>query len=162
MGPGASHQPAPPTEWITIPVPAIVSQELFDAAQARLDQNTQMARRNNTAHAYLLRGLVSCAQCQLACTGRTVHPGYNYYLCRGRTDCLRAAQGERCRARSIPASTLDELVWQDLCQVLTQPALITHELERAHMGEWLPQALHARRRTLREALAQLERQQARL
>jgi len=30
------------------------------------------------------------------------------------------------------------------------------------MGEWLPQALHARRRTIREALAQLERQQARL
>ena len=54
------------------------------------------------------------------------------------------------------------MVWQDLCQVLTQPALITHELERAHMGEWLPQALHARRRTIREALAQLERQQARL
>lgn len=64
VGPGASHQPAPPTEWIIIPVPAIISQELFDAAQARLDQNTQMARRNNTAHAYLLRGLVSCAQCQ--------------------------------------------------------------------------------------------------
>jgi hypothetical protein len=162
VGPGASHQPAPPAEWIAIPVPAIVSQELFDAAQARLDQNTQMARRNNTAHAYLLRGLVSCAQCQLACTGRTVHPGYNYYLCRGRTDCLRAAQGERCHARYIPASALDELVWQDLCQILTQPALITHELERAHMGEWLPQALHARRRTIREALAQLERQQARL
>jgi len=64
VGPGASHQPAPPAEWIAIPVPAIVSQELFDAAQARLDQNTQRARRNNTAHAYLLRGLVSCAQCQ--------------------------------------------------------------------------------------------------
>ena len=30
------------------------------------------------------------------------------------------------------------------------------------MGEWLPQALHARRQTLRDILAQLERQQARL
>jgi len=36
------------------------------------------------------------------------------------------------------------------------------ELERARGGAWLPQALPARQRTLREALAQLERQQARL
>jgi site-specific DNA recombinase len=37
-----------------------------------------------------------------------------------------------------------------------------HELERAQMGAWLPQALQARRQTLRDVLAQLERQQARL
>ena len=53
-------------------------------------------------------------------------------------------------------------MWQDLCRVLSDPALITHELERAQMGVWLPQALHARRQTLRDVLAQLERQQARL
>jgi site-specific DNA recombinase len=53
-------------------------------------------------------------------------------------------------------------VWQDLCRVLSDPALITHELERAQMGAWLPQALQARRQTLRDVLAQLERQQARL
>jgi site-specific DNA recombinase len=40
--------------------------------------------------------------------------------------------------------------------------LVTHDLERAQLGEWLPQALHARRHTLRDVLAQLERQQARL
>jgi site-specific DNA recombinase len=57
---------------------------------------------------------------------------------------------------------LDEFVWQDLCRVLREPALITHELARAQMGEWLPQALQARRQTLRDVLAQLERQQARL
>jgi site-specific DNA recombinase len=57
---------------------------------------------------------------------------------------------------------LDQLVWQDLCALLQQPALVTHELARAQSGEWLPQALQARRRTLSQALAQLERQQARL
>jgi site-specific DNA recombinase len=61
-----------------------------------------------------------------------------------------------------PAQALDELVWQDLCRILTEPALITHELARAHGGAWLPQALQARRKTLRDALTQLERQQARL
>jgi site-specific DNA recombinase len=162
VGAGRSHRPAPPDEWIAIPVPAIVSQETFAATQDRLDRNTKMARRNNTAHEYLLRGLVSCGQCQLSCMGRTVPPGYPYYSCRGRTDALRAARGERCTARFAPARALDALVWQDLCRTLTEPALITHELERAHGGEWLPQALQARRKTLHDALAQLERQQARL
>jgi site-specific DNA recombinase len=162
VGPGHSHRPAPPEEWIAIRVPAIISEETFAAAQARLSRNSQMARRHNTTHEYLLRGLVSCGQCQLACTGRSLPPGYHYYLCRGRTDALRAAQGERCTARFVPARPLDELVWQDLCRILREPALITHALARAHGGAWLPQGLQARRKTLREALTQLERQQARL
>ena len=162
VGAGHSHRPAPPDEWMAIPVPAIISQETFAAAQARLVRHRQMARRNNTAHEYWLRGLVSCGQCQLSCMGRTVPPGYPYDVCRGRTDALRAARGDRCTARFAPARTLDVLVWQDLCRILTEPALITHELARAHGGEWLPQALQARRKTSRDALAQLDRQQARV
>ncbi|MCA1617047.1 MAG: recombinase family protein [Acidobacteria bacterium] len=162
VGAGESLQPTSPEEWIAIRVPAIVSQQTFAEAQSRLDQNKQMARRNNTTHEYLLRGLVSCGQCRLSCMGRTVHPGYPYYVCRGRWDSLRAVQGERCTARYAPSRELDEIVWQDLCRILTNPVLITHELERAQAGEWLPQALQARRRTIRDALAQLDRQQARL
>jgi site-specific DNA recombinase len=162
VGPGLSHRPTPPEDWLPIAVPAMITQETFEAAQARLDRNTRTARRNNTAHAYLLRGLVSCGQCQLACTGRASRSGYSYYFCRGRTDPLRAALGERCTARFIAAPALDAVVWQDLWRVLTEPALIIQELERARGGAWLPQALQARQRTLREALAQLDRQQARL
>ena len=162
VGPGQSQQPAPAEEWIAVPVPALISEETFEAAQHRLDRNVQRARRHHTTYAYILRGLVSCSQCRLTCGGHPLHPGYHYYFCRGRTDALRHALGERCTARYAPAQLLDALVWQDLCRVLRDPALITHELERAQMGAWLPQALHARRQTLRDVLAQLERQQARL
>jgi site-specific DNA recombinase len=89
VGPGLSHTSTPPEEWIAIRVPALVSQDTFDSAQARLDWNKQMARRNNDAHQYLLRGLVSCAQCRLACPARTLPSGYSYYVCRGHTDVLR-------------------------------------------------------------------------
>ena len=140
----------------------MISEETFEAAQHRLHRNVPLARRNHTTYPYLLRGLVSCGQCRLACGGRPFHPGYHDYFCRGRTDALRRALGERCTARYAPAQVLDALVWQDLCRVLSAPALITHALERAQMGAWLPQALHARRQTLRDVLAQLERQQARL
>ena len=145
-----------------MPVPALISDETFEAAPQRLDRHVQMARRNNTTYEYLLRGLVSGGQCRLACGGRTLHPGSHYSFCRGRTEALRLALGERCTARYAPAQALDDLVWQELCRVLREPALITYALARAQMGEWLPQALHARRQTLRDILAQLERQQARL
>jgi site-specific DNA recombinase len=141
VGSGESVESAPQEDWIGIPVPAIVSQEVYDAAQQRLDENKQMARRNNHRHDYLLRGLVSCGQCRLSCTGRMVRPGYSYYVCRGRTDTLRAAQGERCTARYAPSQALDSLVWEDLCKIISSPELITHVLERAQAGEWLPQAL---------------------
>ena len=125
-----------------MPVPQIVSEETFAQVQAKLDTNQQSAARS-TRHEYLLRALVSCGACRLACTGRQSAAGYRYYLCRGRTDPLRAAQGRRCTARYIPAGQLDELVWADLCALLTDPAHVTRALARAQGGAWLPQELQA-------------------
>lgn len=162
VGPGESKRPAPREDWIGVLVPAIVNQEIYDAAQQRLDENKQMSRRNNYRHDYLLRGLVSCGQCRLSCTGRMATPGYSYYICRGRKDPLRFASGERCTARYAPSQALDSLVWEDLCGIISSPESITHALERAQAGEWLPQALQSRKQTLAKSPKQLERQQERL
>jgi hypothetical protein len=86
--------------------------QTFEAAQARRERNKQMASRHNTTHEYLLRGLVSCARCQLASTARTVHPGYDYYACSGRCQPARTAAGQRrytpthSRALSTSPSTI--------------------------------------------------------
>src|SRR5437762_1205783 len=160
-GPGISHAPRPEEDWIAVPVPPIVSEETFAQVQAKLDANQQGAARN-TRHEYLLRALISCGACRLSCTGRQTAAGYRYYLCRGRTDPLRVAQGERCTARYIPAEQLDELVWADLCGLLTDPSQVASALARARGGAWLPQELQARQATVRQALGQLERQQQRL
>ena len=162
VGPGESVQLRPPEEWIAITVPAIVTVESFALVQQKLSKNTQCASRHNTTHDYLLRALVSCGACRLSATGRCVHPGYRYYLCRGRRDALRAAQGARCTARYIPADQLDEVVWQDLCEVLTDPQQMAQALRRARGGDWLPQELQARQQGVQRALSQLDRQQARL
>jgi site-specific DNA recombinase len=160
-GPGVSHAPRPKEDWIAVPVPPVVSELTFAQVQAKLDANQQGAARN-TRHEYLLRALISCGACRLSCTGRQTAAGYRYYLCRGRTDPLRVAQGERCTARYIPAGQLDELVWADLCALLTDPAQVTRALARAQDGAWLPQELQARQATIGQALGQLERQQQRL
>jgi site-specific DNA recombinase len=161
VGPGQSHAPRPAEDWIAVPVPQIVAEETFAQVQAKLDTNQQGAARN-TRHPYLLRALVSCGVCRLSCTVRQTQPGYRYYLCRGRTDALRVARGQRCAARYAPAEQLDDLVWQDVCALLTDPTQVAGALERARGGAWLPQELHARRATIRQALGQLERQQQRL
>jgi site-specific DNA recombinase len=162
VGSGVSFQPRPEEEQIPISVPAIIGQEQSEQAQARLALNQQMSRRNNTQQQYLLRGLVSCGLCKLACSGRSDHSGYSYYLCRGKSDALRAPRGERCPSRFIPTQALDDLVWEDLYDVVTHPESITKALARAQTGKWLPQQLQARSATLRQALAQLERQNERL
>jgi len=67
--PHESLTPVPPEEWIAVAqIPAVVSEEHFAMVHRKLAQNQSFASRHNTAHAYLLRALVSCGHCQLACT----------------------------------------------------------------------------------------------
>src|SRR5215218_838607 len=73
IGKGVGTTAHPPQEWITVPVPALVAAEQFDLVQRRLAANQRNARRNTT-HPYLLRALVSCGVCRLACTGVTAPP----------------------------------------------------------------------------------------
>jgi site-specific DNA recombinase len=89
----------PPEEWILVTtIPAIVSPEEFGRVQDKLAHNQQFARRNNTAPTYLLRGLVSCGVCQLACFARTLSPGYDYYICRGKLHPILSCRDEKCAA----------------------------------------------------------------
>ena len=147
------------------PIPRLVSQEQFDQVQAKRAHNRQFARRHNTAHRSLLRALVSggdCGECRLACTGRSAHPGYDYYLCRGKAHPIQSGRAHKCPARYIPAHQLDEVVWQDLCDVLLHPDSIAQALERAYGGHWAPQELQARREQLRRASASVTGQIERL
>ena len=162
--PTATRVPAPREQWIPVAtIPAVVSQEQFDRVQAKLAQNRQFARRHNTAHDYLLRALVSCGRCGMACLGRSDRRGgYAYYVCRAKGQPLVSARDEKCRARFIPARQLDEVVWRDLCALLTHPERIAQALARARGGHWSPQELHARRDLLRKGRASLEQQLERL
>ena len=163
VGPGVSIQPTTRDRWITVPVPAIVATDVFDAAQRRLATNQQQARRN-TIYKYLLRGLVSCGHCKLSCTGRVGHPSatYQYYVCRGKLPTVVSNREQHCPSRLIPTQQLDDVVWDDLCRVVRHPEVVTHELQRAQAGDWVPQELRRRQASLRAVGVGLSRQQARL
>jgi site-specific DNA recombinase len=86
----------------------------------------------------------------------------DYYLCRTKTQARLLTPGERCPARYIPARALEDLVWRDLCEVLSAPDMIAHAMERARGGHWLPQELQARQANLRRGRAALNHQVERL
>jgi site-specific DNA recombinase len=168
--PHDSSDPLPPEEWIFIgEVPALVSQEQFDLVAGKLSKNKSFARRNNKANEHLLRALVSCGECMLASiacarTGRKNkhHRKQRYYVCSGKFSKAHTTPEEKCPSRYAPAEQLDEIVWKDLCEVLTHSESITDALRRAHGGEWLPQELKARQENLRKGRAALGRQLERL
>ncbi len=164
VGHGGGQAAVPPEHWTPAAnVPAIVSQAQYDVVQAKLAQNQAFSQRNNKTHHYLLRALVSCGHCCLSCSSRTVTPGdHGYYVCNGKRARSQSAREVACRSRCIPVRALDELVWQDLCEVMSHPEIVAHALERAHGGHWLPQELQARREALRKAQASLEQQLERL
>jgi len=153
----------PREDWMRVAsIPALVTQEQYDRVQAKLAQNRQFARRNNTAHAYLLRALVSCGVCGLSCLGRSLPAGHRYYCCRGKLSAIHSHRASKCPSRYIPAEQVDALVWEDLCRLLNEPEAIRFALERAHGGHWLPQDLQARREALRRGQASIQQQIERL
>jgi site-specific DNA recombinase len=159
VGAGLTAKRRPEEEWIGVSVPEIVERETFDLVQEKLSRNRKFAPRNNKSHRYLLRALVSCGACGRGSSARTSWDGRSYYVCKGHSEIVSE---QRCRARYAPGTRLDELVWEDLCEVLTHPEHVQHALQRAHGGEWLPQELKARLENLGKAIAHTERQRERL
>jgi len=61
----SSNRERPRDEWIEIPVPALVSEDVFALAQERLQQNKKLSPRR-TIEPSLLQGMLVCAQCGYA------------------------------------------------------------------------------------------------
>jgi site-specific DNA recombinase len=150
--------PRPPSEWIAIPVPAILSKDVWERAQERLAMNQKFSIRNNRRRSYLLRGLLVCATCGYTLVGRTRSHGQVSYACVSGGSVRRAADlpAHTC---SIHAEEIEPLVWQALTDLLRNPQLIAQAWNlpsdpsavESGEAEWLRQ----RRNTL-------DRQQERL
>ncbi len=126
----------PQEEWIELPgiTPAIISQEIFDAAQKQLQINRDKASRNNTKREYLLRSHVRCRQCGYAYAGgargnkRADGSHQRIYLCGARSRDKYLLQ--RCGNKVWSADKLESLVWTKLEEYLSTPELIVSELEK--------------------------------
>ena len=120
----------PPDQWTEICVPAIISEQTFELAARRLQDNKHFASRR-TKEPSLLQGLVVCRSCSYSyyrTSTRTKRRKLYYYRCLG-SDGYRFAHGRICHNRPVRQEYLDDVVWQHVIGLLADPALIRSELD---------------------------------
>jgi site-specific DNA recombinase len=124
----------PREEWITIAVPAIVDEAIFEAAQEQLRENQRHARMRLRGARYLLQGLINCACCGYAFYGKPVsnkagkgkRRDYAYYRCIG-TDAYRFGGQRLCSNIQVRTDTLDLAVWTEVRRLLENPDRLSAE-----------------------------------
>ena len=123
-------------DQIAIPVPAIVSESLFDAVAEQLAENRRRVRQQKGGPAYLLGGLLECACCGYAWYGKGItrftknaKAPYPYYRCMG-MDGHRFGGERVCPSKPIRLDRLDAAVWSDVTSLLQNPEELRSEFER--------------------------------
>jgi len=118
----------PQEQWIAIPVPTIVSEEIFEAAQRVSRSHFKWSRRRAEAGHWLLRGLIKCGHCHVTVSchkmrGRqgTVH---RYYYCANHDPLRAKGEHRRCPERNIRADELDAFVFEQVRAAMLRPQML--------------------------------------
>ena len=145
-------------QWIDVAVPPIVSEEIFDLAARRLEDNKRFAARR-TKEPSLLQGLVACQSCGYSyyrTSTRTRRRKLYYYRCLG-SDNHRYEQGRVCSNAPVRQDYLDELVWNQVMSLLADPKVIRAELERRLQELRTTSPITAQKQQLERQLQRSER-----
>jgi site-specific DNA recombinase len=116
----SSAERTPKDKWINIPVPALISETLFNQVPIRAAENKAKSKRNRKRE-HLLSGLGYCTECGYTiygCTNRGAKERY-YYRCYGQ-DAWKNNQ-YKCTSKTIRAEVLDDLVWEQTRKLIETP-----------------------------------------
>jgi site-specific DNA recombinase len=135
--PAHSNESVGSEEWISIPVPALVSEEVFGCVQQQLSENRQRRREQGHGARHLLQGITVCQSCGYAYYGLPIKKvtaegkaySYTYYRCSG-TDGYRFGGQRVCQNKPVRSDLLEEAVWQDVASLLKSPRRIETEYRR--------------------------------
>ncbi|ADE16061.1 Resolvase domain protein [Nitrosococcus halophilus Nc 4] len=127
----------PVNQWLSIPVPPLVDEALFEAVQAQLEENRRRARSGQRGAKYLLQGLLVCSCCGYAFYGKPLSPSarkyhpreYAYYRCVG-SDAYRFGGQRLCYNKPVRTDRLEQAVWSQVCRLLEDPQRLTEEYQR--------------------------------
>ena len=153
----------PRADWIEVPVPALVSEELFVLAQEQLEKNQRHSPRR-TVEPTLLQGMLVCEKCGYALYRTSTHTSkqkLNYYRCIG-SDGYRRLNGPVCTNRPIRQDCLDQFVWSEIIRLLEDPGLIQTEIDRRREAAQKADPLRKREEELRREQARVEKSSERL
>src|SRR5205809_5167928 len=144
----------PREQWLHIPVPAIISQDTFDRVARRLEDNKRFASRNSKTPS-LLQGLAACSGCGYSyyrSSTRTTNKKIYYYRCLG-SDDYRYEGGRVCANKPVRADYLDQVVWDPITGLLTNPQLIQAEVDKRLHAARAADPTRRQRKSLELALA---------
>jgi site-specific DNA recombinase len=111
---------------ITIPVPAIVSAQDWDAAQVIRKKNRRV-RKYAGEYDFLFNSEVYCALC-----GKPMRPemkrspkvAYSYYRHASQAR-LPSSNGNRCAGHGLyPATSVDDLIWGYASEIISDPSIV--------------------------------------
>ena len=141
-------------QWVPIAVPALIDTELFEVAQRQLKANQAQSKRNRKAGYLCIAGRLRCGQCGSAMTGEHVGTRRRYRCGRRPYQDVVAPHTRRI----VAADQVEPVVWDAVERALTNPALITTELERRREGTSTQQAdLDRERQQYTRQLAQCDK-----
>jgi len=145
---------------IQIPVPPLVTENIWQIAQERLKNNKHVKPRNQGE--FILQGMISCGVCGYAYRAERVN-GVKYYLCRGRMKYHHLDGSPRCKSPSFQAEWLEDEVWKRIEDIINDPNRLLVVLKdtidnlRSREAE-----LSARLKPIEERLAEIAEQKAKL
>jgi site-specific DNA recombinase len=127
---------SPEEQWITISVPAIVSEDLYRTVQEKLDHVKRFSFRNTKVPS-ILQGILVCGKCGGSYYKKSRINRHTYYSC-----YHNISKGDKkCGNRSIRQKGLDDYIWAWVIDMLQNPELIEKEIRRR--SEEDPERKHA-------------------
>jgi len=144
------------SQAIMINVPALVSDQVWQIAQARMLGNKHVKPNKQGAH--FLQGTIKCGICGFGFASKK-----HYYTCRGRMKYAHPDGLPRCKSPNIRADWLEDEVWKRIEELMDDPnkllLVIKESIENLRRTE---ADLSERIRPIDERLAQIAEQKARL
>lgn len=122
-----TRKPRPPSEWISLRVPAIISEETFNIVQGLLQSRSPKRVPPRVVNGpTLLAGIARCGHCRAALIQNTGKGGrYRYYCC-----SRKLKEGPRaCEGLRIPMEELDSLVIAEVAKRVLEPSRLRQMLE---------------------------------
>lgn len=101
---------------VAVNIPAIISRELWEAAQDRVKHNKAMSKRNRKAE-YLLSCRCTCPYCGYKMTSATHSEGNSYYSCPAALDRIQTTR--ECSNIIYRVDAADRIAWEWIESIIT-------------------------------------------
>ncbi len=151
------------------PAPPLTDEATWDRAQSTLLRNKRLSSKN-AKNVYLLRGIVTCANCGRSYSGTTTTKcmartgemvSTRYYRCT--SNAGRASGAPRCDSKRLHADTYEEAIWQECRRFIMNPGDALDEAKRKLRERMTESAgFEDRRRAVLAELAEKETERERV